>query len=427
MAASGKMVMTAAWVAPMDAPIIHNGAVVIADGRIVAVGPARKLLADHGHGACRQDLPEAILLPGLVNPHTHLELRTCTCGDSAPGSFAEWILSIRQRMREGSPPATDPEQSIRQAVEVGIQQCLRFGVTTVGDISQQMHVTRPLLRDSPIRAVSFGEVIGLARLRWRFDELLPRAVDGSMESSRLRIGLTPHAPYTVDLPGYRQCLHIARQRRLPLATHLAETIEEQQFITHHSGPLRQLWEQIGSWAEPVETFRDGTPVAMAHALGLLEYPTLLAHVNYCDQNDLELLSRGRASVVYCPRTHRYFGHPPHRWREMLARGINLAVGTDSCASSPDLNIVDDLRLLQQIAPQMPSQALWQLATVRAARALGMHDSIGSLTVGKRADLVAFPVAGSDGEDPLGAILSDRRTPIGVWIEGRPPVGAGPPG
>ncbi|HWP39831.1 MAG TPA: amidohydrolase family protein, partial [Tepidisphaeraceae bacterium] len=146
----------------------------------------------------------------------------------------------------------------------------------------------------------------------------------------------------------------------------------------------------------------------------------LAHVNYCEQSDLELLSRGQASVVYCPRTHRYFGHPPHRWREMLACGINLAVGTDSCASSADLNIVQDLRLLHQMAPDMPSQALWRLATVAAARALGMHDSIGSLTVGKRADMVAFPVARGDGDDPLGAILRDQRTPTGVWIDGLSP-------
>jgi len=423
MAASDKTLITAGWVAPMDGPIIRNGAVVIADGRIVAVGAARQLLASHGHHSCRQDLPEAILLPGLVNPHTHLELSTCRCDDSPPGSFAEWILSIRQRMREGSQPGADPEQSVRLAVEAGIQQCLRFGVTTVGDISQQMHLTRPVLRDAPIRVVSFGEVLGLGGLRWRFDELLPRAIDRSMESSKLRVGLTPHAPYTVDLPGYQQCIQIARQQRLPLATHLAETVEERQFIEHHSGPLRRIWEQIGAWVEPVATFRGGTPVAMAQAIGLLEYPTLLAHVNYCEQSDLELLSRGQASVVYCPRTHRYFGHPPHRWRDMLACGINLAVGTDSCASSPDLNIVDELRLLQQIAPDMPSQALWRLATVASARALGMHDSIGSLTVGKRADMVAFPVARGDGDDPLGAILRDQRIPTGVWIDGLSPGAA----
>jgi cytosine/adenosine deaminase-related metal-dependent hydrolase len=135
---------------------------------------------------------------------------------------------------------------------------------------------------------------------------------------------------------------------LPLATHLSEAQEEKTFLESHSGMFRDLWERIGSWEDDVPTFK-GSPIAMAQAIGMLDFPTLLAHVNYCDDHELELLTRGRASVVYCPRTHRYFGHPPHRWREMLARGINVAVGSDSCASSPDLNLVDDLRLLPAIS------------------------------------------------------------------------------
>jgi cytosine/adenosine deaminase-related metal-dependent hydrolase len=142
-------------------------------------------------------------------------------------------------------------------------------------------------------------------------------------------------------------------------------------------------------------------------------PTLLAHVNYCDDDELELLSGGQASVVYCPRTHAYFQHPPHRWREMLARGINVAVGTDSCASSPDLNLVDDLRLLRRLASDMPAKQLWELGTIRAARALGMEHEIGSLTPGKRADLVVFNVRGGDA---LEQILHGRQLPNSVWID-----------
>src|SRR5205085_4235604 len=133
----------------------------------------------------------------------------------------------------------------------------------------------------------------------------------------------------------------------------------------------------------------------------LNYPTLLAHVNYCDDDELALLARGRASVVYCPRTHRYFDHPPHRWRDMLAAGINVAVGTDSCASSPHMNLVDELRLLHQIAPEVPPQDLWQMATIRAAKALQMDPQVGSISPGKLADLVAFPATA---DDPLCDLL-----------------------
>jgi len=177
-----------------------------------------------------------------------------------------------------------------------------------------------------------------------------------------------------------------------------------------------LWNTIGQWADGVETFPAG-PIDFANEIGLLDYPaTLLAHVNYCDDRELELLARGRASVVYCPRTHKFFNHPPHRWREMLSRGINVAVGTDSCASSPDLNIVDDLRLLREIAPEFPAEQLWQMATMRAAKAIQMDDVVGSLTPGKAADVVAFE---AKTDDPLAEILEAARLPHQLWIGGNP--------
>jgi len=147
---------------------------------------------------------------------------------------------------------------------------------------------------------------------------------------------------------------------------------------------------------------------------LLDYPTLLAHVNYCDDEELSILASGKASVVYCPRTHEYFGHQPHRWREMLAREINVAVGTDSCASSPDLNIVDELRLLHKIAPEVHVLQLWQMATIRAARAVQLQNEVGSLSIGKRADMIAFP---ADGDDPLTRILESDCLPSQARIGG----------
>jgi aminodeoxyfutalosine deaminase len=148
---------------------------------------------------------------------------------------------------------------------------------------------------------------------------------------------------------------------------------------------------------------------------LLDYPTLLAHVNYCDDDELKLLSAGIASVVYCPRTHAYFGHPPHRWRVMLEAGINVAVGTDSTASSPDLNLLDDLRLLHQIAPETKVETLWEMATIRAARALQLDRHVGSLALGKSADFVLFPVTS---QQPLTAILENHIIPSAVWIDGK---------
>jgi cytosine/adenosine deaminase-related metal-dependent hydrolase len=260
--------------------------------------------------------------------------------------------------------------AVRHAIAQGVQQCLRFGVTTVGDISRDVAAARQALRATRLCGVSYGEVVGMSGRRHLLEPRLAAALDPESETREVRIGVSPHAPYSIDADGYRRCLDEARRHQRPLTTHLAESPDEARFLADHSGPFARLWDNLGGLDASVPRFAGG-PIRYAKSLGLLSYPlTLLAHVNYCDDDELELLAAGRASVVYCPRTHAYFGHPPHRWREMLARGINVCVGTDSRASAPDLNLVEDLRLLHRLAPEVPAQTLWEMATVRGARALG---------------------------------------------------------
>jgi len=262
--------------------------------------------------------------------------------------------------------------------------------------------------------VSYGEITAMAQRRGRLDELLEAAVNPEYQTPRLRIAISPHAPYSVEPEGYRRCLAEAKSRSLRLATHLAEMPQEAEFLAHHTGPFADLWQRMNAWDDKVPKF-DGGPIRFAQSLGLLDYPTLLAHVNYCDDDELQILSRGRASVVYCPRTHQYFGHPPHRWRDMLTRGINVAVGTDSCASSPNLNLVDDLRLLHEIAPGVPAQEIWELATTRAAKALGLTGLTGEIREGISADLTAFVVKS---HQPLLEILEKSAEPSQIWTEGK---------
>jgi cytosine/adenosine deaminase-related metal-dependent hydrolase len=347
------------------------------------------------------DLGDTIAIHGLTNAHTHLELSGATCGEP-PASFVDWILSMPRRVgREVHQPAHD---KFAAATRTGIEQCLRFGVTCVGDISQQMHVTRPILRDSPLHAISYGEVIGLGKRRARFEELLPLATDQQHATDRLTIGLSPHSPYTLEPQAIGRCVALARQYSYPMTIHLAETPGEEAFLSGHSGPLKEMWERLGSWEDFPGTF-DGTPVEFAKSIGLLDYPTELAHVNYCSDPDMAILADGFSTVIYCPRTHKYFGHPPHRWREMIERGINVCVGTDSCASSPDLNIVDELRLMHEIAPDWPVAKLWKMATVNAWKR-------------NQNRAAAFTVFAVSTDDPLGEILEDRsRLPREVWIDG----------
>jgi aminodeoxyfutalosine deaminase len=404
-----RLLVCAAWVAPMTGSMIEDGGVLIAGGRIVAVGRASELRKKNPQASI-EEYTDAILTPGLVNAHTHLELSDQSPGQS-PTSFVDWLMGlIAQTSRWGEAMA----EVVSRAVGIGVEQSLRFGVTCAGDISKQCMFSRPALRKLPLRVVSYGEIQAMAQRRGLLETRFAVAADMSEKSDRLTIGLSPHAPYTVEPAGYRRCMEYSRAHGAPLATHLAENAQEAEFLAEQTGPFRHLWEVgVNAWDESVPRFSGG-PIRLARELGLLDHPTLLAHVNYCDDEEMAMLARGQASVVYCPRTHAYFGHPPHRWREMLERGINVAVGTDSCASSPDLNLLDDLRLLHRLAPEMPAEEIWKMGTIRAARAIQMDKQVGSLAAGKRADLAAWP---GGGKTALNDLLENGAIPLRVWIDG----------
>lgn len=399
--------VTATWVAPMSRPVIRDGGVVFAGGRMVKTGPSKLLRLAHPDARVL-DLGASILMPGLVNAHTHLELSHHEAREPA-ASFRDWVSRLRARASADSDRST-----VARALRDGASQSLRFGVTTVGDITNYPSLARSLL-SGIIRMTSFGEIRAMARRREQLEPALAAALSTDPpDGSWLRRGVSPHAPYSVEPYGYAHSLRAAVTQRLPIQTHLAESADEGDFLARHEGPLRDLWESIGGWDKDVPTF-EGGPIRFTRSLGLLDYPRAsLAHVNHCDDDELSILASGQASIVYCPRTHRYFGHPPHRWREMIAAGLNVAVGTDSCASSKNLNVVDDLRLLHELAPDFPVEQLWGLATHNAADAIDMP--VGRLEPGLPADFVAFR---AHGDEPLKDILENDASPCGVWIAGTP--------
>jgi cytosine/adenosine deaminase-related metal-dependent hydrolase len=406
-----KTLVHAAYVATMDGPLLENAAIVIQDGRIAEVGRCQDLLRPRSDDDVIDfgwDFERAIILPGLVNAHTHLEL-TDLGQLPRPSSFVDWILRLRAR---AASVLSQPDQ-VGSSTMNGVLASVSFGVTAVGDVTLNPAITRPLLQY--LHGASFGEVLGMAGRAAQVEERIAAAVAPIPAELDLTRGIEPHAPYSLDLAGYRRCIEEAKRRNLPLATHLAETPDEAEFLASHSGPFRQLWETIGGWQEDVSR-AEGGPIRAMLQIGLFDCPTLLAHVNYVDDDELDVLARGQASVVYCPRTHDYFGHPPHRFDDMLARGINVGLGTDSAASSPDLNLMDDLRLVHRKRPDVSIQTLFEMATARGARALGLQDQIGTLSRGKSADFVIFEISSAD---PLRELLENNVTPRETWMRGMP--------
>jgi len=400
------MILKAAWVVPIGAAPIRDGCVEIAGSRIVAVGPA----AGVGSGRAEVvDLGGAVLTPGLVNPHTHLEL-SCYVGRLRPGPFWSWVERlVRLRSRWGQ------SWRERRAVRRGAWQSLRAGVTCVGDISRR-NAAWPVLKRIPVRKVCFVELLSIAHQPPRNLAELRQAVASVVEDELLTVGISPHAPYSVPREQIRDALRLADELGRPWTMHLAETAEEVAFLAGAPVELAPVVRKLLA-RHGIVSPRQSVSEFLADCAGGCR-PGLLAHMNYVRDEELASLAAARHAVVYCPRAHHFFGHPPHPFVRMRAAGLTVALGTDSLASNSSLSPLDELRFVHaRVADAPPPEQLLRMVTLDAARALGLDEQIGSLEPGKQADLAAFPLNAA-ADNPLRALIAEPTRPLAVWVAGK---------
>ncbi len=405
------MILRAQWVVPVCGVPIRDGAVEIAGERIARVGRWADLRAAAQGPAV--ELGPAILTPGVVNPHTHLEL-TGYAGRLPRGSLWAWferLLALRS-----APGRLEREQ---QAARAGAWQSLRAGVTCVGDISR-VNSSWAALREVPIRKVCFVEVLSLAGDPPRDVDELAAALDAIEATPRLRVGVSPHAPYTVTAETLRGAIALATRRDLPWTMHLAETPEEIAFFRGDPDALPELVRVLCRQRGVVPPARPPGEWLARIADGLR--PGLIVHGNYLDDGDARHLAAAGHTLIYCPRSHGFFGHPAYPLRRFRESGVRLLIGTDSLASNESLSILDELRFVRTRVEAPPSPAgLLRMVTLDAAAALGLADEIGSLEAGKQADIAAFPTS-SETTDPARALVDQPVAPVAVWVAGRRVVG-----
>jgi cytosine/adenosine deaminase-related metal-dependent hydrolase len=371
--------LTARWVFPVAGPPLERGGVTIRGDRITAVAPAGSRSAD-------LDLGNAAILPGLVNAHTHLDLSGLHLPIPFTGDFTAWLRGVIAHRRGLLP------NQVQDHVQAGLAESLAHGVTLVGDIAGG-GLSWPVLAQAPLRAVVFYELLGLTAPRAAAAHAA--AADWLASCSptpTCRPGLSPHAPYSVRSDLFTTAASLARMHHLPLATHLAETLDELQLLQTGQGPFAQFLEQLGVW-DPAGLVRDPAEV-LARNDGVA--PLLVIHGNYLDP---ALLRNRPAAVVYCPRTHAAFGLAEHPFPRLLAQGTCVALGTDSRASSPDLDLLAEARFLLQKHPETSPASVLRMATLNGAQALGWADETGSLEPGKSADLVVLALPDRDDRDP----------------------------
>ncbi len=388
--------LKARYVFPVEAPPIADGTVTILGNKIVSVGRA-----DNRSGVI--DLGNVAILPGLVNAHTHLEFSDLEQPLGRPRmAFSEWISLVVAHRRLSGPSA--------DAVPRGLAESWRLGTTLLGEIAQPAWCAGPF-QAVPLRVTVFLELLDLLSDGVEQQiELARRHVDQSAREASYQVGLAPHAPYTVHPELFSRAVRLATERRLPLAFHLAESREEIELLRSASGGLVQVLVERGKWREGVIPI--GTrPIDYLRTLSAASR-SLVVHGNYLDDDEINLLA-GHAesmSVIYCPRTHAFFGHDAHPLPRLLAAGANVALGTDSRASNPDLSILEEMRFVARHVQGVAPSVILELGTLRGARALGLEDRTGSLRARKDADLTIVALGDDDRTDPHESLF-DSNLPV----------------
>jgi cytosine/adenosine deaminase-related metal-dependent hydrolase len=387
------------------------GAILIEGDCIVAAGRPQEI--GHIEGTAPRALPTSVVIPALVNAHAHLDLTHIGASDFN-GDFTQWIDSLRIK-RHRAP------EGIADSVRHGVRLSRAGGTALIGDIAGvRSDVPTRTLREQGLAGVSFLEVFGMGRGQQTAIEVMRDAARSIPHRERgVRLGLQPHAPYSCGPEVYRAAGELARQAGLPLSTHLAESSDEVRFAHHADGALAHMLRRLGVWDETIAPVGKHPIDHVAEVLGRV--PCVAAHVNYAQDHHLSLLSLAHISVAYCPRASAYFNHPgSHRYREMLAAGVNVALGTDSiiCLDTPDrLSVLDDMRLLWRRDRTDPA-ALLRMATVNGAKALGVLPSLFTLQPGPIAGLLAIECESADNDPLIEMLAGDSPS---RWLHG--PVAA----
>lgn len=381
--------LAARWVLPLEGPAIPFGAVLIGtSGRIEVVG--RDSDVPRPAEASVEEFGDALLLPGLINTHTHLELTGLNQGPPEP-EFAHWLLRLRRLKATRS-----PEQFL-EAARRGVAQCHAAGVTTVADTGDSGAVIRALA-EAGGSGIAYHEVFGphpdqaaqsLAGLQCRVDAL------GVFAGSRIRLGVSPHAPYTVSGALYAATATWAADEGLPLATHIAESRAELALLERGGGPFAEGWQARGI---PVSGFSGRSPIAWLDEHGVLGEHTLCIHAVHAGSGDLDRLAGSGSAVAHCPLSNAAHGHGRAPLDGFLSRGVRVGLGTDSVLSVGTLDLLAEARAARELGEMRAVRAL-ELCTIDAAAALGLEQESGSLRAGKWGDCVLIRCPAGEHDSP----------------------------
>ncbi|MCC6825102.1 MAG: amidohydrolase family protein [Acidobacteria bacterium] len=398
-------ILTAGHLLPISSDPIERGAVAYDGDTIAAVGEFDEVSARFP-GAEIEDAGTSVIIPGLVNCHSHLEI-TAMRGmlDDVENDFAAWLLrlnAIRSSLTE---------DRLYAAAVNGVREGIRAGVTCFGDIGRLGHIGFSALAKEGVRGIAYQETEFSPDNRTADDDFLKLTEKFEAlkrdETELVKVGISPHSPYTVGSRLFELIAEYAIINRLPISIHAAESADEIDLLERGTGLFRSFFEKFElEWHSPY-----CSPIEYLERLGVLSARPLLAHCVMVTPTDIERIADNGAAVAHCPKSNAKFGHGVAPFKEFIDAGIATGLGSDSVASNNLCDIIEESRfaaLAARVRDNGPSfvtprEALFA-ATLGGAAALGMDDSIGSLEEGKQADITVISLE-HESLEPLGDICA----------------------
>lgn len=417
----------ARWILPISSTPVEDGAVAVEGERIVGVG-ARETVAGKFPEARLRDFGEAVVLPGLVNSHSHLEL-TAMRGflEREEGDFLAWLRKLTIARLEKMTP-----DDILVSATYGAVEAVRAGVTCLGDASDAAHASMRALRDVGLRGTVFQESFGPdpRQARENFEKLREKVARlRATESELVRAGISPHAPYTISAPQLELLTDFALAEKLPVMMHAAESAAEAILMREGGGPFAEGLARRGiAWRAP------GTStVQYLNRLGVLRARPLLAHCIRVDEADIEALKVTGTPVAHCPKSNAKLGHGHAPYSAFIRNNLTVGLGTDSVASNNTCDMLEEARFAALLSRatgahnsagrMTTAEDLLFTATLGGARALGLDGRIGALAEGLQADLAIVALGGAHQQpvyDPATALVfsSSAREVVLTVVAGR---------
>ena len=367
----------AAWVCPIDQPPLRDAVIEVEDHIIRSVTPGSRLPAPGS-----RDLGNVVLMPGLINAHTHLELSWMRGRVPPASKFTDWVKTLFAA--RGRPDGTMTAEQVA-AIAEAIDEVKASGTVAVGDISNSLTSAEPMRR-AGLDGVIFHELLGFKERDGALVSSTSAMRSAAIEAGS-RVSVVPHAPYSTSLELFGAIRKAVDAGDCSImSVHLGESPEEVEFLEKGTGPWRTMLQLIGAWRDDWQA-PACDPVQYLDRHGLIDDRTLVVHgVQFTDRALARLAGIG-ATLVTCPRSNQWVGvgYPPIE--RFYNSGVKVAVGTDSLASVEDLNLFSELKTMRYVAPGVPAGKILESATLTGARALGLADQLGSLTPGKQAKMI----------------------------------------